>query len=144
MLWGNDDPLFPATRIALGPARQFEAVGLGRSHRSSAARVRSIFRDAFVVAGLPYFNAHSFRNALVRLGQAVCQSPDEFKAWSQHLGHDKVLMTFLSHGQIDGPRQGEIIRSPATPQLAAQPNLSVLAKALLRETRDFGAGALRK
>ena len=23
MLWGNDDPLFPATRIAVGPSRQF-------------------------------------------------------------------------------------------------------------------------
>ena len=32
MLWGNDDPLFPATRIALGAARQFEAVGLERAH----------------------------------------------------------------------------------------------------------------
>ncbi|MBA2353008.1 MAG: hypothetical protein H0V78_14845 [Burkholderiales bacterium] len=29
-LWGNDDPLFPSTRIALGAAHQFEAVGLGK------------------------------------------------------------------------------------------------------------------
>jgi hypothetical protein len=28
-LWGNDDPLFPATRVALGATRQFEASGLG-------------------------------------------------------------------------------------------------------------------
>jgi hypothetical protein len=28
MLWGNDDLLFPATREAMGAARQFEAVGL--------------------------------------------------------------------------------------------------------------------
>src|SRR5215469_5749228 len=31
-LWGNDDPLFPATRVALGPSKQFEASGLGRDH----------------------------------------------------------------------------------------------------------------
>ena len=61
MLWGNDDPLFPATRIGLGPSRQFEAVGLQRAHWSSAARIRTIFRDAFASAGLPYFNPHSFR-----------------------------------------------------------------------------------
>src|SRR6185437_8792874 len=29
-LWGNDDPLFPATRIALGQTRQFESAGLDR------------------------------------------------------------------------------------------------------------------
>ena len=29
-LWGNDDPLFPATRIALGSTHQFEAAGLER------------------------------------------------------------------------------------------------------------------
>jgi site-specific recombinase XerD len=46
MLWGNDDPLFPATRIGLGATRQFEALGLERTHWSSAARIRTIFRDA--------------------------------------------------------------------------------------------------
>ncbi len=29
-LWGNDDPLFPATQIAPGAALQFEVVGLKR------------------------------------------------------------------------------------------------------------------
>ena len=41
MLWGNDDPLFPATRIGLGATGQFEALGLERAHWSSAARIRS-------------------------------------------------------------------------------------------------------
>ncbi len=135
MLWGNDDPLFPATRIALGPSRQFEAVGLERAHWSSAARIRTIFRDAFASAGLPYFNPHSFRNTLVRLGQTVCQTPEEFKAWSQNLGHDKVLTTFLSYGQVESPRQGEIIRGLGTPQVTGQADVSQLARALVREMR---------
>ena len=70
-LWGNDDPLFPATRIALGAARQFEVAGLAREHWSNASPIRTIFREAFVSAGLPYFNPHSFRNTLVQLGQDV-------------------------------------------------------------------------
>ena len=135
MLWGNDDPLFPATRIALGSTGQFEAVGLERIHWGSAARIRTIFREAFASAALPYFNPHSFRNTLVRLGQAVCQTPEAFKAWSQNLGHDKVLTTFLSYGQVESPRQGEIIRGLASPQLAVQADVSELAKALLREMR---------
>lgn len=140
LLWGNDDPLFPATRIALGASRHFEAVGLERAHWSSAARIRTIFRDAFTGAGLPYFNPHSFRNTLVRLGQAVCQTPEAFKSWSQNLGHDKVLTTFLSYGQVESARQGEIIRGLATPQPAAQPNVNDLARAIVREMRNSGAG----
>ena len=142
MLWGNDDPLFPATRIALGDANQFQAVGLERAGWSSAARIRTIFRDAFASAGLPYFNPHSFRNTLVRLGQAVCQTPEEFKAWSQNLGHDKVLTTFLSYGQVESPRQGEIIRALGTSQVAGQADLSKLAKALVREMLESGATTL--
>jgi integrase len=142
MLWGNDDPLFPATHVALEASRQFEAVGLGKAHWSSAAGIRRIFRDAFASAGLPYFNPHSFRNTLVRLGQTVCPTTEAFKAWSQNLGHDKVLTTFLSYGQVESARQGEIIRGLATPQLAMQPDVSELAKALVREMRDSGVGML--
>ncbi len=94
-LWGNDDPLFPATRIVLGTNQQFAAAGLERKHWSTAEPIRKVFRDAFERAGLPYFNPHSFRNTLARLGEEVCKSPEEFKAWSQNLGHEKVLTTFL-------------------------------------------------
>ena len=121
-LWGNDDPLFPATRIALGAASQFEVAGLAREHWSNASPIRTIFREAFVSAGLPYFNPHSFRNTLVQLGQDVCMKPEQFKAWSQNLGHEKVLTTFLSYGAVACQRQGEIIRSLATPQQAMQPD----------------------
>jgi integrase len=138
MLWGNDDPLFPATRIALGDSRQFEAVGLERAHWSSASRIREIFRSAFASADLPYFNPHSFRNTLVRLGQDVCLTPESFKAWSQNLGHEKVLTTFLSYGQVESARQGEIIRGLATLQLVMQPNVSTLAKALALAMREAG------
>ena len=79
---------------------------------------------------------------LVRLGQSVCKTPEEFKAWSQNLGHDKVLTTFLSYGQVESPRQGEIIRGLATPRLATQPDVSELAKALVREMQGSGVGSL--
>lgn len=135
-LWGNDDPLFPATRIALGATCQFEAVGLERAHWSSAARIRIIFRDAFASAGLPYFNPHSFRNTLVRLGDGVCQTPEQFKAWSQNLGHEGVLTTFLSYGEVASYRQGEIIQGLATPRRTMQLDSSEIAKAVVRELRE--------
>jgi hypothetical protein len=75
----------------------------------------------------------------VRLGQAVCKTPEEFKAWSQNLGHDKVLTTFLSYGQVESPRQGQIIRGLGAQKVAVQPDVSELAKALMREMRAASA-----
>ena len=137
-LWGNDDPLFPATRIALGATRQFEAAGLARDHWSTASPIRTIFREAFVRAGLPYFNPHSFRNTLVQLGQDVCRTPEEFKAWSQNLGHEKVLTTFLSYGEVACQRQGEIIRGLSAPQHAMKTDANEIADAVFKKLRESG------
>lgn len=67
-LWGNNDPLFPATQVDLSPINEFEVTGLDKNHWSNATPIRKIFRDAFEKAGLPYFTPHSFRHTLVRLG----------------------------------------------------------------------------
>jgi len=137
-LWGNDDPLFPATRVALGSSFQFAADGLDRKHWSNATPIRTIFRKAFNDAGLPYFNPHSFRNTLVRLGEEICKTPEQFKAWSQNIGHEKVLTTFLSYGGVACQRQGEIIRDLATPQLTMQSGADEFAEAMLKKFRAAG------
>jgi integrase len=120
MLWGNDDPLFPATLVELGQSRQFEAAGLARRHWSTASPIRAVFKEAFEAAGLPYFNPHSFRATLVQFGETVCQNPEQFKAWSQNLGHEGVLTTFLSYGAVAPRRQGQIIQALATVQPKGQ------------------------
>ena len=81
---GNDDPLFPATRIELGETRHFEATGIDRKLWSTASPIRSIFKQAFEAAGLPYFNPHSFRRTLAQLVETMCQTPEQFKEWSQN------------------------------------------------------------
>jgi hypothetical protein len=106
-----DDPLFPATKVVVSDARHFEASGLDRKHWSSAGPIRAIFKNAFAAAGLPYFNPHSFRKTLALLGGQVCKSPEEYKAWSQNLGHENVLTTFSSYGDVGSYRQAEIIRA---------------------------------
>ena len=110
-LWGPDDPLFPATQVTLGEGHQFEACGLARTHWSNAGPIRTIFRDAFERAGIPYANPHSFRATLASLGEKLCKSPEEFKAWSQNMGHEGVLTTFTSYGEVSRQRQAQIIRS---------------------------------
>ena len=119
-LWGNDDPLFPATRIVVGQTHQFEASGLERAHWSSAGPIRKVFQEAFERAGLPYFHPHSLRNTLTRLGEEICKTPEEFKAWSQNLGHEKVMTTLHNYGSVATERQGEIIRGLGSAQKAQQ------------------------
>jgi integrase len=114
-LWGPNDPLFPATQIALGETKRFEACGLARAHWSNAGPIRTIFREAFKRASIPYANPHSFRATLAGLGEKLCRSPEEFKAWSQNMGHEGVLTTFTSYGEVSGERQAHIIRSLTKP-----------------------------
>jgi integrase len=139
-LWGNDDPLFPATMVLPGSDRQFAVAGLARKHWSSAAPIRSIFREAFISAGLPYFNPHSFRKTLTQLGEEVCQTPEQFKAWSQNLGHEKVLTTFLSYGEVAGYRQGEIIRHLGMFEQAALTVADDIAEAVYKKFCSSGMG----
>jgi integrase len=110
-LWGLDDALFPATKVAVGDNLRFGAVGLDRKHWSNASPIRTISKEAFVAAGLPYFNPHSFRKTLALLGGELCETPEQYKAWSQNLGHENVLTTFTSYGNVDCRRQAEIIRA---------------------------------
>jgi integrase len=115
LLWGLDDPLFPATKVAVVEGRRFGAVGLDRKHWSNAGRIRAIFKETFASCGLPCFNPHSFRNTIALLGESTCKSPEEFKAWSQNMGHEHVLTTFCSYGNLDPHRQAAIMRSFAGP-----------------------------
>ena len=111
LLWGLDDPIFGATRMIPGQAFARASAGLEKRAWSSAAPIRTIFKLAFNSAGLPYFNPHSFRHTLTALGQELCRTAEEYKAWSQNLGHEKVLTTFMSYGQVAPHRQSEVIRT---------------------------------
>ncbi|MEN8134342.1 MAG: tyrosine-type recombinase/integrase [Thermodesulfobacteriota bacterium] len=132
-LWGNDDPLFPKTHIAQGASHQFEAEGLERKHWRTASPIRKIFSEAFDRADIPRFNPHSFRNTITQLGQKVCKTPEELKAWSQNLGHEKVLITLTSYGEVECHRQGEIMRDLAMPQKPIQTGADEIAEAVVKK-----------
>jgi integrase len=136
-LFGRNDPLFPSTLIGLGDTGHFQALGLTRQPWKDAAAIRRIFRVAFEGAGLPYFNPHSFRKTLAILGERVCRSPEEFKAWSQNLGHEHVLTTFTSYGSVARDRQRDIFERLRTKDegerpLTLDPAMRSKLEALLR------------
>ncbi|VAW61647.1 COG4973: Site-specific recombinase XerC [hydrothermal vent metagenome] len=133
-LMGNDDPLFPKTKMSQNSDHNFQVAGLLPEHWSSAAAIRKIFKNAFVLAELPNFNPHSFRNTLAILGETLCHSVEEFKAWSQNLGHDGVLTTLYSYGEVQESRQADIFRQFREPRSGtAAPDVAELAKALAKE-----------
>ena len=136
LLWGNDDPLFPKTNVISGEDRVFKASGLKKEHWSDASPIRTIFREAFESADLPYFNPHSFRKTLVTFGERLCQTPEEFKSWSQNLGHEDVLTTFYSYGEVQPHRQGEIFQQLKNPRTSAGQNVDDFAKALAKAMAD--------
>jgi integrase/recombinase XerD len=106
-----------------------------QEHWLTTSPIRMIFRRAFESIDLPNFNPHSFRKTLVQLGQKICRNPEEFKAWSQNIGHEGVLTTFYSYGEVQETRQGEIIMQLGLPR---EPNgqkfdTENFAKAVARE-----------
>jgi hypothetical protein len=125
----------------LNKANHFTIEGLKREHWSTATPIRKIFAEAFTKAGLPYFNPHSFRNTLVHLGQTVCRTPEDFKAWSQNLDHEKVLTTFCSYGEVQSQRQQEILERLTSPQRSPESDMEKLVNLVadkLRKSKSEG------
>ena len=83
------------------------------------------------------FNPHSFRKTIVTLGQKLCQSPEEFKSWSQNLGHEDVLTTLYSYGHVQQHRQGEIFfQQLKIPRSSDNQNVDDFARAVVKAMAD--------
>lgn len=110
-LFNEDSPVFPRTKLVLNNENCFAANGIEPIFWQSANQIRKIFKEAFERAGIDYFPPHSFRGTLVTLGERLCKTAEQFKAWSQNLGHEQVLTTFFSYGHVEERHQGQIIKN---------------------------------
>jgi integrase len=113
LLFGPGDPVFARQKMGLSSAGDFEAKGLDRVPYANAARVVAICKDSFSRAGLPPFTPHLIRKTLVNLANAHCATPEQFKAWSQNLGHEDVMTTLRSYGAVSQGRQRELLTGMA-------------------------------
>ena len=111
-LWGPDDPLFPATLVVdLDANGQFAAVRY-RSQRMAKCggspenipRCLRLGRPSLQQSAYVSENASPVRPANL-------PDPEEYKAFSQNIGHEDVLTTFTSYGEVPLERQAAIIRS---------------------------------
>ncbi|MCH2164229.1 MAG: tyrosine-type recombinase/integrase [Marinovum sp.] len=108
-LYGFDDPLFPATAINAKSNTGFTADGFTRAHWKTPQPARDIVNAAFTKAGLPSYGPHSFRHMLARHAAKNCTSVAELVATSQNLGHNDVLTTIRTYGQINRDDQRKLI-----------------------------------
>jgi integrase len=113
MGFGPNDPLFPSTLVEAGLDHRFATTGVKREFWKSAGAVRRIFKEAFLRAGLPYFNPHSFRSTLAIHGEKICRTAEQWRAYSQNFGHSSPMTTFNSYGSVATHRQAEILNELA-------------------------------
>jgi integrase/recombinase XerD len=123
-----DDPLFPKTEIGLDAENSFKNMGLSKEHWKSASAVVTILKQCFADAGHDYYHPHSFRKTIVQFGEQLCRTPEEFKAWSQNIGHESPLTTFISYGYVDVHRQGDIITNLGKGDRAENEIMALLKK----------------
>jgi len=109
LLFGPTDPVFPKTNVRRSVRGVFEATGVLREPWASPGAVVRIFKAAFVAADQPPYSPHRVRNTLVDLASRHCKTPEDFKAWSQNIGHDDVMTTFRNYGAVAPARQSEIM-----------------------------------
>lgn len=108
-LFSDADPLFPKTRVEAGSARRFQATGLDRAPWRGPTSAVRIFKEAFLNAGYPPFSPHRVRDTLTELASHHCRTPEDFKTWSQNMGHDDVMTTFRSYGSVSPGRQMDLM-----------------------------------
>ena len=131
--YGDEDPVFPQTRLSLNQNGEFQPDGFEPACWATTAPVREVFKQAFVNAGLPYFHPHSFRHTLAQLMSQYCRTFEDLKAWSQNLGHETIQITAASYHKIDPERQGEIIKGLSIKTGAAHEDIKRKLIALVDE-----------
>lgn len=135
LLFGPEDPLFPATRMGHDNQMQFRAAGLRRAHWKTSGPARSIYKHAFSAAGLPPYTPHSFRHMIVAEMYGRDLSIAEFKAVSQNLGHEGMATTFTSYGKLSLEEQGRLISGGADANRDDRPVTMAQLRALIADTR---------
>ena len=137
--WQPDDPLFPQSQSRIDPLMGPVVDSVKKQVWSNSQPARAIFKRAFAGAGLPYFTPHRVRSTVVEYAYLKCRTPEEFKAFSQNLGHESVITTLSSYGQIPLSRQRELLRNAAKSK-GLDERLDRLLDHLEKADRSLGEG----
>lgn len=108
-LFGGEDPVLPKVpshfEIAIGDVQEKPV----RAFHADGNNIRQAIKEAFVSQSMPSFRLHAFRKTLAMLGNELCQTPEELKAWSQNFGHQSIATTINDYMPVSSYRQRQII-----------------------------------
>ena len=90
--------------------RRFEATDLDRKHWSNAGPIERFSGSRFARSAFRISIPTVFAKPLRSWEESFASRP---KAWSQNLGHENVLTTFTSYGDVSSRRQLDIMRGMA-------------------------------
>ena len=110
LLFGNEDALFPTPKMDASGGNGYRVSGLTRENYANGHTICKITKNTFVTAGLEQFTPHSFRTTLVKYGDQICTTREQFKAWSQNMGHDSVITTISAYCPVSDERQAVLIK----------------------------------
>ena len=110
-LFDNLKPLFPSTNIELMSKTQhsFISTGISKEFWSDAGPMRKMFKARAQQMGLEYYSPHKFRHFAIREASDHAVGPEQMKAISQNVGHERIATTFFSYGAIDTHRVASVI-----------------------------------
>lgn len=108
LMFGPEDALFSKTEIIRGP-NGFQVTGLSRHPFASTRPLNEIVKDAFAAVQLPAYTPHSFRHMLALYGDKLCTTREQFKAWTQNMGHTNPMTTVSSYMPVSADSQRAII-----------------------------------
>ncbi len=61
---------------------------------------------------------------------------EQFKAWSQNLGHEGVLTTFYSYGEVQDYRQAELFKELREPRTDQSPETQIAFEVMFKKMMD--------
>ena len=125
--FADEHPLFPTTAQAVGNGHSFVVTGLAREPWKDTEAARRVCRRAFAAASIPYYPPQAVRRTVIRVGEQRCRTVEEFKAWSQNVGHEDTLTSFRNYGEVPIQRQAELIARLVGGDHSIENDLAMLA-----------------
>lgn len=108
-LFGGEDPVLPKLPSHFGIVNGNAPEKPKRAFHADGNNIRTAIKLAYTSQGMPSFRLHAFRTTLAMLGNELCRTPEELKAWSQNLGHESVATTMNDYMPVSSYRQHQII-----------------------------------
>jgi len=111
--FGTEDPLFPRSQADQGPDRSsFETATVVEPVKwHGAGPIREIFKKRSQMAGLTYFQPHTFRHLAIAKALEAGRTLEHLKAISQNFGHEHVATTLGSYANYPAEKLVAVIKS---------------------------------